>query len=788
MYLPDGMENTNMMAPDGFVMRTPVAESGDMFSARDDDVNRSSRDSFGLASESGSFINRSFMSRSMHCENFGDFGSFNDSNKDNETCEVEFEEEKEDYFAVKDHKTIPKLPCSKKEVRKTNSIVRPEVIIETGHEGEADFLVSPMKFKSPKVASMLNRLRAEPVRGNLKRSVSDVGSLSSKSASLKEVVPSTPNSFRDLWHSQKGEGMSQSFRHFRETSFRNNLNSYQELEEEIPLQPQLDLFEEQQQEKELQLEPQLDLFADQQQQEEEEEVQLRSQQSSDEGTIEGEMPLKPESPVASKKKRTLSRERLNKVISRSKDSIGKHSHRLPTRKNSWGSKKSHESNGSKKSIGRNSRSRQPSISDHGKSNHSNSRRRSRPRKDGPSQSSSSTDGTSNDSRDQKKESLLSDVRRRARSRRSRSRRNLTKESPEQVCRELSEERNKFRELSQERNKFASTCNNRRAGGRRLSMTGGIVDAEEPVPRKTQRRSTMEFKIKHSPRQKKPRSFSMDNLKNNMPSSPSSATLSPDQQIPKTSGSRRGSSKRNLTSYDENGNVEYLFSPQAPFAGDFMETTPKISNATARTPSRKASTGSRGRDGPRRTKSGEISKEVKGRHQRSNSEKRKVARNRSDVGRQRMRALNASQHQKKQIEDKSVTVAEILALVAAPAEISGEANSKPKSTNLDGTETTFSNSTGGRYDSRDRSRGRSADKARRDRSRTDSRSTSRDKNKSGGLYKLRKGKRVGHQPDDPNPEAQTPKKKGKRSVGKVKSGGKESRLRGHFRGLRRSSAI
>jgi len=90
----------------------------------------------------------------------------------------------------------------------------------------------------------------------------------------------------------------------------------------------------------------------------------------------------------------------------------------------------------------------------------------------------------------------------------------------------------------------------------------------------------------------------------------------------------------------------------------------------------------------------------------------------------MRALNASQHQKKQIEDKSVTVAEILALVAAPAEISGEANSKPKSTNLDGTETTFSNSTGGRYDSRDRSRGRSADKARRDRSRTDSRSTSR----------------------------------------------------------------
>jgi len=67
-----------------------------------------------------------------------------------------------------------------------------------------------------------------------------------------------------------------------------------------------------------------------------------------------------------------------------------------------------------------------------------------------------------------------------------------------------------RELSKERNMADSTCKNRRASARRLNMTGGIIiDTEEPLPRRTQRRSTMEHKTMESPHKKKPRSRSMD---------------------------------------------------------------------------------------------------------------------------------------------------------------------------------------------------------------------------------------------------------------------------------------
>lgn len=65
-----------------------------------------------------------------------------------------------------------------------------------------------------------------------------------------------------------------------------------------------------------------------------------------------------------------------------------------------------------------------------------------------------------------------------------------------------------RELSRERNMDTSTCKNRRTSARRLSMTGGIIDTEEP-PRRAQRRSTMDHTTQPSPQQKKPRSRSMD---------------------------------------------------------------------------------------------------------------------------------------------------------------------------------------------------------------------------------------------------------------------------------------
>ena len=790
---------------DGFVVETPVAKKRESISGLDDSQGRLS--------------NGSFMSASLNHENFGDWGSFNNSKDvslpfpiDEGETDDPFSAQKEggnmDGFDLTERKDVPKLPMSRREIRKVNMHEQnqPTVIIQTGSghlNGESDFLVSPIDFKSPVTASKnsSNKLRSEPTR-SIQRSVSDVGSIDKKETSqAEESNPPSPG-FRNLWKTQKGNEMSLSFRNRRQPfSKRPLLNQIGERRQSYRHLDQEEGVEEEDEDKP-QATPQI------------------GHRNGNEN-FEGTMPLKAMASPSNEviKKRSSSKDRLkNKGAARTNSTgmraedpnLDEYGQRRPTRKSSHRSRSSGSS-------GRR-RTRNASLSDSNRSTNRNSRRKN----DATDYNNDTTIPMSSDS---DRDSMLAEVRRRRSSRNRKSRQNndstdsnndttipmssdsdrdslLAEVQHRRSSRRLSEKGHRVRSRSrnnikpkkstgrrtngssEEVPKHSSRCNTRRIAGRRASMTGGIVDTEPDKPRSRRRSSMDHFKIESPvgrPNDARRRRASMDHYAVSSPSS----NCSPIEN-PKTK------SNRSIALSSHVGDEGSPFPSRSPFGEEGTVTTKEISegslsfrntkNDQIRPLSRKSSIASR--TPPRKTSSNpNPSKES------SHGSRRNTARTRSDLGRQRHR------HQKED-KDKSVTVGEIFALLASTPnreEISGEGAPRPlprtaRSRSSDpikrNSGNTFS-STISPHSFRDKRLDRSSQRGTprgksRSRSRLVQRTPQEQHHRSSSLYKIRKSKRVGHQPEESFSQEESPIKKEKPLVL-----GKESRR--SYRN-RRASAI
>lgn len=720
----------------------------------------------------------SFISTSLNHENFGDWGSFSTS-RDSKSLStndldiydpfLEQKDEEDGFNIIERHTThatpTPKpLPVSRREIRKRfpQHHCQPTVVIEAGpSQGENDFMMSPMGFKSP-VSSMskYKKIGSEPTR-NIKRSVSDVGSFQPKfdddpfEDNEPYEEPPSP-SFRNLLKKNQGTEMSLSFSHRRRPfSNRALLSQIGEKRESYR-----------------------NLYAEM-----DDDYDPKQPSDDDEENFEGSMPLKTTPEPTTVKKRSTSKSRLN-LRSGAEDlnnvEVGI---RPPTRKNSYGSRSSSASS-------RRLKTRKASLSD---SNSNRSRRKSRERNG--DQHSTGSNGKNRFSTE-KRDTMLAEVRR------QRSAGRLSEKGTRNVGRSRSGSRRnltggkKKKEIevhSEELHKHASRCNHRRTVGRRASMTGGIVDTEKEHPKeRTQRRSTMDhIKSPHStasshrPRDSRRRRATMDHYRNKSPSkSRSSHNAADEERNPVSPCSDDSSTSTTQSSNDGSYSYDDISPP---------------------TLSRKSSVGSRERQLPRKTKSGDMIGSSN--KQQSHNLRRKTARTRSDLGRHRQRSGKHLQ-QPEEEQDKSVTVAEILALVAitpspnegykTPSNKSKRSRSKDpietSGSSRSGTHTTCSHSTGrSRARSRSRSsegnspRGKSREKV-RGRSNEGSRHKAREKSRSrsrqrmtpkmtSSFSKLRKGKRVDHHSQEGSEHS--PKKKEKTS-------GKECR-RGLWSG-RRGSAL
>jgi len=312
------------------------------------------------------------------------------------------------------------------------------------------------------------------------------------------------------------------------------------------------------------------------------------------------------------------------------------------------------------------------------------------------------------------------------------------------------------------------------------MTGGIVDTEPDKPRSRRRSSMDHFKSESPvgrPKYARRRRASMDHYAASSPSS----NCSPIEN-PKTK------SNRSIALSSHVGDEGSPFPLRSPYGEDGTETTKDISEGSfsfrnTKNVSRKSSIASR--TPPRKTSSNP-SKES------SHCSRRNTARTRSDLGRQRQR------HQKED-KGKSVTVEEIFALLASTPnreEISGEGTPRPlPKTARSRSSDPIERNTGSPHSFRDRRRDRSSERdTPRGTSRSKSRSRSRlvqrtppppqqqqqQQHRSSSLYKIRRVKRVGHQPEESFFREESPIKKEKPLVL-----GKESRR--SYRN-RRASAI
>lgn len=687
----------------------------------------------------------SFVLGPLNHSNFGDWGSFNNSINDaksfspNGETEDPFPEEKESNDMESSNPTeqtsVPRLPVSKREVRKVNLYEQkqPTVIFEAGAlDGESDFLVSPIDFTSPVTSSMnkYNKFRkSEPTR-SIKRSVSDMGSFRIKEDTFQAKEDTTDSferspikdsptrlaspSLRDMWRDQKGSEMSLSFSQ-RRTPFSNRAllnqigqrrNSYRNLfddheEDQNPSQRQSLLKQIGQRKKSYR-----NLFNEVEVDEDndDEPQQLEQDQSGgdDDETFEGTMPLKT-STSSVVKKRSSSKDRLTKKSAsrpssqRSEDSMmDEHGHRQPTRKSSVGS----ISNGSKSSASKSSRpkTRARSLSDSNRSSKSSksSERKSRQKEE------TTEDGSSTMSQDQERESLLADVRRARNSRRNAAKKITVAPERQSLLADVrrsktsksgarrSSSKNKIKDgnsgksgqpkkplssesigVSEEFNKYASKTKNRRFVGRRTSMTGNIIDTEDEN-QKEKRRSSM-GNLTKSPkvRARERRRATMDHF---------SPSIDSPLEIPKQSKSKRSMTSRTNDSVESSPKVP----PRPPFedeteeeGADSFRVIRSINAQTNDQPrpaivSRKSSTGSRNSRTPRKPKSsGDM-------HSQESSHiiRRKASRTKSDLGKQRQRFSTQNQRQQEPQElDKAVTVAEILALCSSshsPAEVDSEA--------------------------------------------------------------------------------------------------------------------
>ena len=617
-----------------------------------------------ISGHDGSQDRSKFSSGSFNNENFGDWGSlsFNNSKESahfpnpNDRIDDPFSEQKDEpklngFNLIDRTKSAPKLPASRREIRIGNAHEQ-TMTIEIGLQDVKDFPISPVSFGSP----MPTRV--------IKRSVSDSGSFSNTDLDAIDDLPIDPSpSFRSIFHGKKEGGASLSFSE-RRKSFSGLLSPFGErtkpyrnlvLEEdyeEPPPSPQKP-------KKKVQDQPPI--------------VNFPSDENDE--AFEGSMPLSPEpqQPLAVKK-RSSSKDRLRKM-----------------------------------SGGRTDRTHpeKPAIDEF----------------DSPRRARKTTSRSSSSPSRLRKKSSLSDSYRNTNSSRDNAepttplnQRRTRRLSTNGVRRSRSGKNEVDRETQGTPNeiKHNSSCNNRRAVGRRASMTGNIVNMGEEPPRDRRRKSMDHCR----PKERTSRRASMDHYRESPTSSSSSPSLGYNKNYYERPRSKYDS-KKSLSNTDMTGST--FMSNESP--SPFLASVPF------------------GEDGNELTQGIETSrKSSKSKDQRIESPRRKAGRNRSVLGKERKRSSSRHPQQQEQLQDKTVTVAEILAMVASthqPGAPSSEIHSKPVSSKSDKS----------RSKSRGKSRGKSSGSRspRRDKPSGKNRQRRR-KSLSDSLSKFRKGLRVDHQPE------------------------------------------
>ena len=701
----------------------------------------------------------SFLSTSLNCENFGDWADQPISfSYRHDRIDAPFPEEKEDPihqnynpnlnmsgnlsgFSMLELKSnVPKLPVSKREIRKGHiEQSQPTIIFQASLEGEEDCPVSPIAMGSP-VANMLNqqvKLHAKPTR-NVMRSKSDTGGFPAQieTAPLTGGDPPSPNrrsAFGASKHSEMSLSFSQRRRPFanrpllmqiaaRRKSYRQldidddgnapqqkgpmkRSNSYRLLtmddgDDDNNESPSPSLRR-----------PQSELAAHSTPRPPPQPSSSYSDGDND-ADFEGTMPLKAVSESLAVKKRSTSKDRLNNSNKSSSDYMdsdddGNHrqprsGRRLKNRKNNLND--SYRSNGSSKSGMRRKKSEDEFDFDYEPT-----------------------------SPNQERKSLLADVRRMRTARRlsndggvrprSRSRKRLEDDSNERTPQSKKKSARDSQHgvtTPEEIKKHTSRCRNRKTAARRASMTGGIVETEHETPR-DKRRSSMDHFKANTPQRPKRRS-TMDHFTPSSPSTPTSTSYSPEFVKPRSSLS-------NLM-----GEQKSPFANRAPFGEEGTETTKETEDTRDLSNSF--------RRGPLLRKTS-MDKARESRHNKT----RKNALSRSPNVRQRKRS--SSKNPKREFEqpiDKTVTVAEILAVVASskPSIKSRRPrwNDPVDISDRSGSATASSQS----Y----KSRGRSSDSPRvKNRKSNRSRSRGGKNALEASFHKIRKGKgkRVDQQPEE-----------------------------------------
>lgn len=808
-----------------------------------------------------SISNESFLSASMNHENFGDWGSFNNPSESfsnhNGKVNDPFPEQKEedgDGFNVIDRKVVPKLPVSKREVRKvtTSEQNQATIIFETDQE----ILMSPIAFASPVTNSIrsFNKLRGEPAARGLQRSFSDSGSFSQRDLSQEKNtvedisldIKSPSTSFRSLFRSQQGSEMSLSFSHRRKPMSNHPLlrqigerrKSYRNLsldeDNENELRPQrsppnrallMQIGERKKSYRNLIMDEDDDelrrtppnrallrqigerrksyrnLIMDEDEDRPPTQPQrqpptppslFQSIPSEDEDEpFEGTLPLKAETEPVAVKKRSSSRDRLSKMHSEHQDG-GDHTHPRPTRKSS----------------SRRLTSRKASLSDSNRSNgtkSSKASRASRASKASTKRMSKTMDEeiefyvepsspmkSSMSSGDPERNTMLAEVKRQRSARRltetgvrrSNSGKSLEgrKEKSKQSKKKSSRESHG---ASDELNKHTNRCKNRRTAVRRASMTGNIVEMEDEPPREKRRSSMDHFKpsaAQSRPKERRRRRNTMDHFR---PSPTQSVSPTDDRKKSRSKSDIKALSNRDMTlSSHVSGNESSIFSTPIPFGEEGTETTKGTEE------SQEVTDADRGRPLSRKASM----EKVKSKERRSNSAKRTVGQSRSGLERERQRSK--SRQRQSGLEDKTVTVEEILAVVASAHKPSSRAR-RSRSNTIDTFDASSKSggidisSRSGMFDISSRSCNASLTTSSKSdfsrdshspgaKNRKKTRSRSRQKNSNSSFGRIRKGKRVEHHSgEEPAPEESTNKKKDKPIVV-----GKESR---HRWGGRRGSA-
>jgi len=821
-----------------------------------------------------SISNESFLSASMNHENFGDWGSFNNasesfSNHDNDAkVNDPFSEQKDEnedgFINVIDRKVVPKLPVSKREIRKVTSCEdsQPTIIFEADEE----ILMSPLPFGSPVLTRNFHSapIRPEPSR-SVQRSVSDYnGSFSQRDIAepLKTDSPST--SFRSLFRSQQESERSLSFSQRRKPVTNRALlmeigkrrNSYRNLsledEDEEDVRPQkktpnrallrqigerkksyrnlsleddddepqkktpnrallMQIGEKRKSYRSLSIDEDDDeprrtppnralllqigekrksyrsLIMEEDDDDDRPPTQpqrlqtpnsvLQNFQSDDDEPFEGTLPLKAEPEPVAVKKRSTSRDRLNKMRSDDPDTDD-HTHPRPTRKSS-----TRRLTSRKASLSDSNRSNGTSISKASRSSKASSKRISRPMDEeiefyvepsSPMKSAKSSDPERN--------TMLAEVQRERNAKRS-SEKGGRKRSQSRKKHEGSKEKSKpakKKSSNEEINKHTNRCKNRRTVGRRASMTGNIVDMEDEAPREKRRSSMDHFKsdtAQSRPKERRRRN-TMDHFR---PSPTQSVSPSDDRKKSRSKNNIRALSERDMTlSSHVSGKEPSIF---VPFGEEGTETTKGTEESHEMSNSM-----DRGRPLSRKSSM----QKVKSKERRSNSAKRIVGRSRSGLGKERQRS-KSRQRESDLLEDKTVTVEEILAVVASAHKPSSRARRSRSNTvdTIDGSSKSGGidiSSRSGMFDISSRSGNASLTASSKSdcsgsptaKNRKKHRSRSRQKDGNSSFSRIRKGKRVEHHPDEePAPEESTNKKKDKPVVI-----GKESR---HRWGSRRGSA-